>query len=138
MATILAHIRVKPGMEQTFEQLAASLYRDSHARDPGVHRYEYWRGQDERTYYTLLAFEDYGAFITHQSSDHHEAATPALRDAVEELRLEWVDPLPDASPLPPTAAGPLADGAGPLAVTQAGRFPAGVASWWAGVGERRS
>jgi hypothetical protein len=39
MATILAHIRVKPGQEARFEQLAADLYRSTHRSEQAVRRY---------------------------------------------------------------------------------------------------
>ena len=77
MATLLAHITVKPGSEERFEGIARDLYERTHANETGVLRYEYWRGGDPRTYYTLLSFDDHRAFIQHQTSDHHESASPA-------------------------------------------------------------
>ena len=74
MATILAHLRVKPGMEARFEEIARRLWSATHDHETGVRHYQYWRGADERTYYTLLAFDDHRTFIRHQTSEHHEAA----------------------------------------------------------------
>jgi len=130
MATILAHITVKPGTEAEFESIAADLHAGSHAHDRGLLRYEYWRGADERTYYTLLAFEDHRAFIEHQVSDHHETASPNLGKVIEAIRLEWVDPIAGSSPLPATEHQAAADGADALTVDYTDRYAATVASWW--------
>ena len=111
MATILAHITVKPGAEARFETIARELYAATHEHETAVRRYEYWRGADARTYYTLLSFESFPAFILHQTSAHHEAASPALGEVIEALRLEWVDPIAGASPLVATTTAPLGEGA---------------------------
>lgn len=130
MTTILAHITVKPGQEAAFEAIARDLYRASHAGEQGLLRYEYWRGATERTYYTLLAFSDHRAFIAHQTSDHHEAASPALGSVIEGLRLEFVDPVDGAAPLPRTEHQPAPDGADELTVAYTSRFAAKVPDWW--------
>lgn len=130
MATLLAHITVKPGSEARFEDIACELYERTHALETGVLRYEYWRGSNPRTYYTLLSFDDHRAFIDHQTSDHHETASPAIGQTVESLRLEWVDPIVDASPLPATAAQGAPADADELTVTYTDRFAAEVADWW--------
>ena len=49
MTTILAHLRVKPGREARFEEIARELHRGTHAHERGVLRYEYWRGQEPRS-----------------------------------------------------------------------------------------
>lgn len=120
MATILAHIRVRPGAEARFEEVARALHDATHRSEDGVLRYEYWRGTDERAYYALLSFTDHAAFVAHQRSDHHEAASPELGELIESIRLEWVDPVGGASELPPTTPG------------APGRWAAQVAGWWAG------
>ena len=102
MATLLAHIRVQPGMEARFEEIAAEMHRASHARDRGLVRYEYWRGAEPGTYYALESFDDFLGFVEHQSSDHHEDATPGFREVFADIRLEWVDPIQGSSPLVPT------------------------------------
>ena len=65
MATILAHITVKPGCAARFEQIAAELYRATHDHEPNVRRYEYWRGAEPDTYYTLLSYDTFAEFIEH-------------------------------------------------------------------------
>jgi quinol monooxygenase YgiN len=130
MATLLAHITVRPGAEAEFEALARTLYERTHATETGVLRYEYWRGADERSYYTLLSFADHRAFIAHQTSDHHESASPELGRLIESLRLEWLDPIAGASELPATEMQPVPDGADDLTVAYTDRFAALIAPWW--------
>jgi quinol monooxygenase YgiN len=133
MATILAHLKVRTGAEAQFEAIARDLFRDTHALEAGVLRYEYWRGSEPGTYYTLLSFPDFASFIVHQTSDHHETASPRLGSVLEGLRLEWLDPVPDASPLPATQPGGIAADADDLSRTYAQRFAVQMASWWGGI-----
>ena len=136
MATLLAHITVRPGSEVEFEAVARMLYERTHANETGVRRYEYWRGSDPRTYYTLLAFDDHRAFISHQTSDHHESASPDLGRLIESLRLEWIDPIEGACELPATAMQSAPDGADDLTVEYTARFAALIAPWWVLLRER--
>jgi len=130
MATILAHITVKPGTAARFEQIATELFRRTHELEPDVRRYEYWRGADENTYYTLLSFDSFADFIAHQTSDHHEGASPQLGEVIAGLRLEWVDPIASASPLASTNAGEVPADSNELTKRYAERFAAQIASWW--------
>jgi quinol monooxygenase YgiN len=130
MATLLAHITVRPGAEADFEAVARTLYERTHASESAVLRYEYWRGRDPRTYYTLLSFVDHRGFIAHQTSDHHETASPELGRLIEDLTLEWVDPIEGASELGPTEMQPAPEGADELTVAYTERFAALVAPWW--------
>ena len=130
MATLLAHITVKPGAEERFEGIARELYERTHAGEPTCSATSTGAAASPRTYYTLLSFDDHRAFIGHQTSDHHETASPAIGETVESLRLEWVDPIAEASPLPATAAQDAPDGADELTVTYTDRFAAEVADWW--------
>jgi quinol monooxygenase YgiN len=130
MATILAHLTVKPGREQHFEAIAAELYRATHANETRVRRYEYWRGEQPGTYYTLLSFVDEEGFLEHQTSDHHESAGPRLNDVIARIRLEWIDPLQSASPLRPTNRQPLKPKASALWAAYHERYAAKVQDWW--------
>ncbi len=130
MATLLAHITVQAGSEARFEAIARELFSRTHADEPDVLRYEYWRGAEERTYYTLLSFPDHRAFIVHQTSDHHEVASPEIGKVVESIRLEWVDPISDACALPPTDAQNAPDGADELTLKYSETYAAQVADWW--------
>lgn len=130
MATILAHISVKSGSEARFEEISRDLHRASHAGEQGLLRYEYWRGAEPGTYYTLLSFSDFASFIAHQTSEHHEAASPQLGSVLSGLRLEWVDPIVGASDLPPTEAQDLSGSTDELTRAYAKRFAAQIAPWW--------
>jgi quinol monooxygenase YgiN len=130
MATLLAHIRVKPGREADFEAIAAELHRATHAHDTGLLRYEYWRGADAGSYYTLLAFSDFHAFLRHQVSDHHELAGPKIGEVCADVKLEWIDPIPESSPLPRTRMQPLPADADEKATLYHGVFAAKIQDWW--------
>jgi quinol monooxygenase YgiN len=130
MATLLAHITVKPRAEARFEAIARELFERTHAEEPNVLRYEYWRGADERTYYSLLSFPDHRGFIVHQTSDHHEVASPLIGAVVESIRLEWVDPIAGAGDLPPTDVQSAPEGADELTAKYAEQYAAKVADWW--------
>jgi quinol monooxygenase YgiN len=130
MATALSHIRVRPGMEAEFEEIAAELYRATHAEETAVGRYEYWRGAEPGSYYCLLSFDDFLGFLTHQSSDHHSAASPRLHEVTESMTLEWLDPVPAASPLAPTDVMPLPADATELEATYHRRFADIAQPWW--------
>ena len=130
MATILAHIRIKPGHEAAFERTARDMFASSHGKEPDLRRYEYWRSQSAGEYYCLLAFDDFLGFMKHQSSPHHELAAEPLMEAIADLRLEWVDPIEGASPLPPTRAQPVRADADALVRRYAELMPVVVADWW--------
>lgn len=130
MATILARMLVKPGKEREFEQIARDLYSASHGSEPALRYYEYWRGQEERVYYTLLAFDDHRGFIHHQTSDHHEDAAPRIREAVESVHLEFIDPIVGASSLPPTEHQAAPADADELTASYTERLAAQIADWW--------
>jgi quinol monooxygenase YgiN len=130
MATLLARIRVTAGREAEFEAIAADLYRETLAKDSGVLRYEYWRGSDPGSYYSLLAFSDFNAFLRHQVSEHHEAAGPKIGEVCDQVELEWVDPVPESSPLPRTHMQELPAGADDKTTLYHKVFAAKIQSWW--------
>jgi quinol monooxygenase YgiN len=130
MATLLAHIQVKPGQEAAFEAIAAELYRDTHLEERGCLRYEYWRGAAPGFYYSLLSFEDFRGFLRHQVSDHHEAASPRIGETCESVKLEWVDPIPESSPLPRTSMQDLPADTDAKTTKYHEVFAAIVQEWW--------
>ena len=127
---MLAHITVKPGTEERWEALCRRLYDGTHASEPQMLRYEYWRGQEPRSYYCSLAFDDHRAFIEHQVSDHHETESPSIGSCLESFRLEFLDPVEGASALPPTEHQPAPDGSDELTSKNTERYRARVADWW--------
>ena len=129
MATILAHIQIQRGKEAEFETLARELFEGS-ATEAAKRHYEYWRGAERGFYYCLLAFDDFHGFLTHQTSDHHEKASPELGELIEKMRLEWVDPVRGASDLPPTEMQELPRGADELMTRYHQLFAAKLQDWW--------
>lgn len=130
MATLLAHIRVHAGMEERFERIASRLHAATHATEARVRRYEYYRGAEPGSYYSLLAFDDFLAFLEHQTSSHHEASSPELGSVIADLRLEWLDPIESASELGSTDMQELPADASDLARRYHALFAADVRDWW--------
>ncbi|MFN3258277.1 MAG: putative quinol monooxygenase [Ilumatobacter sp.] len=130
MATMLAHVTIKSGMEERWETICRRLYAATHASEPAMRRYEYWRGSAPRSYYVHLSFDDHRAFIVHQVSDHHETESPHIGQCLESFRLEFVDPVSGASDLAPTDAQDAPADADELTRSYTERFAAQVADWW--------
>ena len=129
MATILAHIQIRAGREREFEALVRELHSAT-ATEPGKRHYEYWRSASAGLYYCLLAFDDFNAFLVHQTSDHHEKASPELGKLIARMRLEWVDPVQGASELPPTNEQPLPPDADALTTKYHALFAPTLQEWW--------
>ncbi len=116
MSTLLAHIKIVEGHEEKFENISRELYEKTHSNEDSVIHYEYWRGREKGSYYTLLAYPTYLDFlITHQISDHHEAAAGNYGDIIADIDLEWVDPVDGASKLGHTEMQEVPDDATDLA-----------------------
>ena len=98
MATFLAKIKIIQGKEAAFESTAREMFEATHKHEPSCRRYEYWRGAEPGTYYCLESFDDYMGFMNHQASPHHEA--PDFGSMIEEMELEWLDPILMPSILP--------------------------------------
>ena len=138
MATCLVHIRVRDGGADAFEALARDLYAASAGKEPGMRRYEYWRGKSPNCYYCLESFDDYAGFLAHETTPHHEAAAEPIMALIEAFELEWVDPVPDAAPLATTHEQPLDAGADERTRFYAGMFPLTLARWWRDLPRGRS
>lgn len=130
MATLLAHIQVKRGREAEFEAIAARLYTGTHRSETGCLRYEYWRGAKPGFYYSLLSFDDFHGFLRHQVSDHHEEASPGIQDVCLDVKLEWVDPIGESSPLSATRMLELPEDADEKTALYHKLFAAVIQDWW--------
>lgn len=128
MVTLLSIHTVSPGREQDYETLQRRLWLLTHAREPGVVRYEHFRGTRERQYCSILAFRDLDAFLAHQVADYHDAVD--WDGLFEDLQLQWLDPLPGASDLAPTVIPPLAADVDALRRRYAGMLPPARPAWW--------
>jgi quinol monooxygenase YgiN len=129
MATLLAHIQIKPGKEDKWEAIMRDMVHHTFATEEGVLRYEYWKGQEPLSYYCLLSFKDKWAFYHHQMSDHHEGHDFA--DVLAGIKLEYLDPVEGAGGgLPPTSDPALpADASENMRIAQE-RFPLDIPAWW--------
>ena len=129
MATLLAHIHIKPGKEEKWEAIMHDMVRQTFGTEEGVIRYEYWKGQEPLSYYCLLSFKDKWAFYHHQMSDHHEGHDFA--DVLAGIRLEYVDPVEGAGGgLPQTCDPALPADAGEVMKIAQERFPLTIPAWW--------
>lgn len=130
MTTLLAHIKIKPGSEAQWEAIMADMIHQTWSTEPGVKRYEYWKGEAPNLYYCLLSFESKEAFYRHQMSPHHEGHDFAA--VLEDIRLEYVDPVKGAGGgLAPTVDTPLPADADAELKTAQERFPLTIPGWWA-------
>jgi quinol monooxygenase YgiN len=129
MATLLAHIQIKPGKEEKWEAIMRDMVHHTFATEEGVLRYEYWKGHEENSYYCLLSFKDKWAFYHHQMSDHHEGHDFA--DVLAGIKLEYIDPVEGAGgDLPHTTDPALpADASENMKIAQE-RFPLTIPGWW--------
>jgi quinol monooxygenase YgiN len=130
MSSLLAKIQVHRGKEAEFEDVMAFMYRQTHGTEEGVLRYEYWRGREPGFYYCLLSFRDAVAFWRHQASDHHEGEMQRFAQCIAALDLEIIDPVQQASPLPPTVDAAMPGDETPAVREQAARFPIATMAWW--------
>ena len=130
MATLLAKIQIHPGKEALFEEVMAYMYAQTHGREQGVLRYEYWRGREPWFYYCLLSFIDNIGFWRHQASDHHEGELARFQECIADLDLELVDPVANAAPLPATNDQPCPDSEPDAVREQAGNYPIAPPPWW--------
>lgn len=133
MATCLVHMRIKDGQAAAFEAIARTLYKDSVGHEPGMIRYEYWRGQAPNSYYCLQSFDGYGDFLTHETAAHHEALAEPVMALIEEFELQWVDPVAGAAPLGTTQDHALEADASERKRLYASLFPLSLAGWWQGL-----
>ena len=131
MSSLLAHIKIVDGQEKKFEELSKELYKQSHAKEDCIIRYEYYRGREKNSYYTLLVYPTYLDFLLkHQISDHHEAAAGNYGDIIEDIDLEWVDPVDGASKLGHTEMQKVPEDASELAKEYSETHAAIIQDWW--------
>ena len=128
MATFLAKIKIFEGKEAEFEEVSRMMFEATHRTEPQCRRYEFWRGAEPRFYYCLESFDDFLAFMNHQTSDHHEA--PDFGSLLEEIELEWLDPVQGASDLVPTEAQELPADADELTRSKAIGHTVVMQAWW--------
>jgi quinol monooxygenase YgiN len=133
---VTAHITVAIARIDEFESLAAELWAASHATEPGLQRYEYARRSSPGTYVASMVFDDYAAFITHQASEHHVRLAGAMREMIEHIEVEYLQPVAGAFGAPDAADAQLTDQEHDLVVpaervrSYTERYPRPNAAWW--------
>lgn len=130
MASFIVRIGIVAGCEAEFETIINAIYEDTHAKEPGCKRYEYWRCQTPGHYYCLLSFDDFEAFLVHQTSDHHEKDAKRLLEIIDTFDLEWLDPVQLDGGLKPTVMASAPKDADALTKTYADMFAMSIAQWW--------
>ena len=128
MTTLLAHIEIKPGREAQFEDIMRDMVKKTLSEEDGVLRYEYFKGQQDNFYYCLLAFRDKWAFYAHQNSPYHEGHD--FGAVLQSIRLEYLDPVQGACPLPETLDPPIDSDTPSDMVEASKKYPLSIASWW--------
>ena len=131
MSSLLAHVKVVEGQEEKFEELQKELYKQSHANEDCIIRYEHYRGRERNSYYTLLVYPTYLDFLLkHQISKHHEDAGAQFGGVIESLDLEWLDPIEEAAPVCITEMQELTENVPELAKYYIKKYPAIIQNWW--------
>jgi quinol monooxygenase YgiN len=128
MATILVKIKVFEGKEKAFETTARTMVDATQRHEPGCRRYEYYRGAERGSYYCLESFDSFLSFMKHQTSDHHEASD--FDSMIEEVDLEWLDPIQGASELVPTEPQNIPDDADKLTKEYSKKYGVVMQEWW--------
>lgn len=70
MLAVVATIKVKPGMESQFENVAKQLVEKVNANEPGCKLYQLHKGDAPSTYVFLERYVDEEATKAHRASDH--------------------------------------------------------------------
>ncbi|MFA7440215.1 MAG: antibiotic biosynthesis monooxygenase [Sphingomonadaceae bacterium] len=73
MSTLLSIQTVAEGREEEYLKIQREVWSQTHAKEPGIVRYEHYRGEKPGQFYSLLVFRDFGAFLDHQVADYHDA-----------------------------------------------------------------
>ena len=70
MISVVATLKIRPGKEQEFEQVASELVAKVNANEPGCLLYALHRGNDPQTYVFLERYADEAATEAHRASAH--------------------------------------------------------------------
>ena len=72
MLAVIATIKVKPGMEKEFEEVAKALAAKVNAAEPGCKLYALCRGEAPGTYIFMERYVDQAAVEAHRATDHYK------------------------------------------------------------------
>ena len=94
MQTIVATLKIKPGMEKEFEAIAAELAAAVRKNEPGNKLYALHRSEDPQKYVFVERYDDEAAIEAHRASDHYKTLGrkmgPCMEGRPEILRLTEV------------------------------------------------
>jgi len=127
MITLLSIHTVVPGREEEYVAYQKKLWTLTMA-EPGIIRYEHYRGTKKGQFVSLLAFTSLDAFLEHQIADYHHDAR--LGTLFAEHELQWLDPIPGANDLERSEIPPLAPDVGELKRQYAAMLPSSRPAWW--------
>jgi len=89
--TIVATLKIKPGMEKEFEAIAGELAAAVRKNEPGNKLYALHRTEDPQKYVFVERYDDEAAIEAHRASDHYKTLGrrmgPCMEGRPEILRL---------------------------------------------------
>jgi quinol monooxygenase YgiN len=95
MLGVVATLKVKPGMEREFEEVAKELVAKVNAGEPGCKLYALHHGEASGTYVFMERYVDQAAVDAHRATDYFKALGRKmgeyLDDRPEVLRLRGVE-----------------------------------------------
>ena len=95
MLGVVATIKVKPGMEKEFEQVAKELVAKVNANEPGCKLYALHLGEAPHTYVFMERYLDQAAVDANRATDHFKSLGRKMGEFMdgrpEVLRLREVD-----------------------------------------------
>ena len=128
MITLLSIATALPGREAEHLSNIREVWELTHAHEPGVVRYEHYRGQSPNQFFSLLVFRDFDAFLQHQLADYHHN-----RDwlgPLETQDFQILDPISGANDLEPTQVPALESHVDELRQFYAAMLPGHRPQWW--------
>ena len=95
MLGVVATIKVKPGMEKQFEEVAKELVATVNANEPGCKLYALHHGEQPHTYVFMERYVDQAAAEAHRATDYFKALGRKMGEFMdgrpEVLRLKEVE-----------------------------------------------
>ena len=70
MIGIIATMKIKEGTNKDFEEVASRLQSAVTENEQGVVYYDWYKGQDDTTYFVLERYESQDALDAHGKTDH--------------------------------------------------------------------
>lgn len=131
MATLFCSLDIKADKLGEWERIITKLVNATREHEPDCLRYEYYRSSKDNRYYVLLSFHGATEFYEHQGADYHNRYFAEAMSFIEDLALEWIDPIRNGgSGLPSTYIQPISENASAQAKAEVSKCPIVVQQWW--------